>query len=109
MSHTSRQFTKLLKQVSRSFYLTLRILPDAIRPQIGLAYLLARATDTIADTSLVPVDRRLEALRDLKNAIAASATSIQCEALDFGELSAAQEVAGRSGFLRRTHAAGKHR
>lgn len=52
----------LLKDVSRSFYLTLRVLPGRVRPQIGLAYLLARATDTIADTALVPLDRRLAAL-----------------------------------------------
>ena len=32
----------LLKNVSRSFYLTLRVLPGKIRTQIGLAYLLAR-------------------------------------------------------------------
>ena len=46
---------QLLKQTSRSFYLTLRVLPRAVRPQIGLAYLLARTTDTIADTEIVPV------------------------------------------------------
>ena len=57
--------TRLLKQVSRSFYLTLRVLPRAIRPQIGLAYLLARTTDTIADTELIPLEQRLEALRKL--------------------------------------------
>jgi len=34
--------TGLLRDVSRSFYLTMRVLPGAIRPQIGLAYLLAR-------------------------------------------------------------------
>ena len=34
----------LLKGVSRSFYLTLRFLPSGVRPQIGLAYLLARMT-----------------------------------------------------------------
>ena len=56
----------LLRATSRSFYLTLRVLPRAIRPQIGLAYLLARATDTIADTKIVPVERRLEALRALR-------------------------------------------
>jgi len=38
----------LLKATSRSFYLTLRVLPARVRPQIGLAYLLARTTDTIA-------------------------------------------------------------
>ncbi len=59
----------LLKQVSRSFYLTLRVLPASIRTQIGLAYLLARTTDTIADTELVPVDRRMEALQDLRKRI----------------------------------------
>ncbi|WP_175717088.1 phytoene/squalene synthase family protein [Burkholderia anthina] len=57
----------LLKNVSRSFYLTLRVLPDGMREPVGLAYLLARAADTIADTALVAPDRRaalLTALRD---------------------------------------------
>ncbi len=61
--------THLLRDVSRSFYLTLRVLPGAIRPQIGLAYLLARATDTIADTEIVPVADRLAALRALRERI----------------------------------------
>jgi farnesyl-diphosphate farnesyltransferase len=56
----------LLKSVSRSFYLSLAVLPAEVRPAIGLAYLLARAADTIADTRLI--DRRarithLDALR----------------------------------------------
>ncbi len=59
----------LLKDVSRSFYLTLRVLPGRIRPQIGLAYLLARTTDTIADTGLVPVEQRLAALAALRERI----------------------------------------
>ena len=56
----------LLKRVSRSFYLSLAVLPSAVRPTIGLAYLLARAADTIADTRLVERRARithLEALR----------------------------------------------
>src|SRR5215472_16935160 len=56
----------LLRDVSRSFYLTLRVLPARIRPQIGLAYLLARTTDTIADTELLPLDQRLGALEALR-------------------------------------------
>lgn len=64
--------TTLLRDVSRSFYLTLRVLPASIRPQIGLAYLLARATDTIADTGMVPLDQRLAALRRLRAAILAN-------------------------------------
>jgi farnesyl-diphosphate farnesyltransferase len=63
----------LLKQVSRSFYLTLRILPRSIRPQISLAYLLARATDTVADTEIVSVDERLSVLRNLCERILANA------------------------------------
>ena len=59
----------LLRDTSRSFYLTMRILPGAVRPQIGLAYLLARATDTIADTGLVPPEARLRALAELRDRI----------------------------------------
>ena len=45
----NRLLKDVLKGVSRSFYLTLRILPKPLREPIGLAYLLARAADTIAD------------------------------------------------------------
>jgi len=62
---------ELLRDVSRSFYLTLRILPRPIRNQIGLGYLLARATDTIADTGAVSVIERLSALRILRQRILA--------------------------------------
>jgi len=57
----------LLRDVSRSFYLTLRVLPKEIRPQVSLAYLLARATDTIADTKAVPRAKRIYALQQLQN------------------------------------------
>lgn len=53
----------LLRDVSRSFYLTLRVLPRELRPAISLAYLFARASDTIADTKVVPRERRRELLR----------------------------------------------
>lgn len=52
----------LLASVSRSFYLTIRILPAALREPIGLAYLLARASDTIADTADAPAPVRLRHL-----------------------------------------------
>ena len=75
--------TDLLKQTSRSFYLTLRVLPGAIRPQISLAYLLARTADTIADTELLPVGQRLDALSRLRERIQGTSTA----PLNFGELS----------------------
>ena len=59
--------TDLLREVSRSFYLTLWVLPAAVRTPISLAYLLARATDTVADASGVPVEARLDALESLGN------------------------------------------
>ena len=74
--------TSLLRDVSRSFYLTLRVLPARIRPQIGLAYLLARTTDTIADTELVPLEERLRALESLRQRIQGRRE----ERLDFGAL-----------------------
>jgi farnesyl-diphosphate farnesyltransferase len=87
----------LLKQVSRSFYLTLRVLPGAIRPQIALAYLLARAADTIADTRLVPVERRRAALREMRAAIQAVSEGRSAAAPDFGVLAAAQEAPAGQG------------
>lgn len=60
---------ELLKATARSFYLTLRVLPGPVRPQIGLAYLLARTTDTVADTAIIPTGERLAALRKLRGRI----------------------------------------
>jgi len=47
----SPDIDSLLEQTSRSFYLTLKVLPTKIRGQIGLLYLLARLADTIADSA----------------------------------------------------------
>ena len=52
----------VLKGVSRSFYLTIRLLPPKMREPIALGYLLARASDTIADTAAVPPDLREQCL-----------------------------------------------
>ncbi len=85
--------TDLLRSVSRSFHLTLRVLPAAVRPQIGLAYLLARATDTIADTNLVSIERRLEALAALRARILGE----QRDPVNFGEIAAAQPTEAGGG------------
>lgn len=77
--------TGLLAQVSRSFYLTLQVLPRPVRRQISLAYLLARASDTIADTDLVPPAGRREALRRLRERFQGRPCL-----LGLGELAAAQ-------------------
>ncbi|MGD0651036.1 MAG: phytoene/squalene synthase family protein [Verrucomicrobiia bacterium] len=64
--HAQRELIgPLLRDVSRSFYLTLRVLPREIRPQVSLAYLLARASDTIADTKAVAKAERIQRLHQL--------------------------------------------
>lgn len=65
--------TGVLKHVSRSFYLTLRVLPAALRGQVGLAYLFARAADTIADTGVLPRGQRLECLQRFRGLFAGGA------------------------------------
>lgn len=59
-------FRDILKQVSRSFYLTLAVLPAPVSRQVGLAYLFARAADTIADTGQVDRRARMFCLKQLK-------------------------------------------
>jgi farnesyl-diphosphate farnesyltransferase len=56
----------LLKGVSRSFYLSVAVLPAALRPPIGIAYLLARAADSIADTRLIGRRARITHLGALR-------------------------------------------
>jgi farnesyl-diphosphate farnesyltransferase len=48
----------LLRGVSRSFYISIRLLPAPLRRPIAVAYLLARAADTLADTTELPSDER---------------------------------------------------
>ncbi len=67
--------TTLLRGVSRSFYLTLRVLPQPLREPISVAYLLARAADTLADTAVVSADKRCDALRHFRQQLLADAPS----------------------------------
>jgi farnesyl-diphosphate farnesyltransferase len=90
----------LLKQTSRSFYLTLRVLPARVRPQIGLAYLLARTTDTIADTELVPPAQRLDALQKLRERILGQSSA----PLNFGEMAQKQNLSAEKLLLEKTEA-----
>src|SRR5688572_30594106 len=59
----------LLKGVSRSFYISIRLLPSPLRRPISVAYLLARAADTLADTADVPTDERASMLGAWASAI----------------------------------------
>ena len=65
-----RLLGEILKGVSRSFYLTIRVLPSGIRDPVAVAYLLARAADTIADTRALPPTQRLKRLLAFRERIA---------------------------------------
>jgi farnesyl-diphosphate farnesyltransferase len=62
MGFSDAELMDLLKGVSRSFVLTIRALPRGLRRPIGLAYLLARASDTIADTATAGIATRKDCL-----------------------------------------------
>ena len=66
--------TALLRCVSRSFYLSIRFLPAQLREPIALAYLLARATDSVADTTGIASRVRIETLKMLSNGIQGKAS-----------------------------------
>jgi len=61
--------TAILRSVSRSFYLSIRFLPQQLRQPIALAYLLARTTDTVADTPRIPGTVRTETVKMLSDGI----------------------------------------
>jgi len=67
----------LLRRVSRSFYLSLAILPRDVREPIGLAYLLARAADTVADMRLIERTARVAHLTTLRAAYAGESADVE--------------------------------
>ena len=57
---------EILPGVSRSFALSLQVLPASLRRPVGVTYLVARAADTIADTRALAPAARLAALHALR-------------------------------------------
>ena len=82
----ARLLGPVLKGTSRAFYLTLRVLPGSLRTPVGLAYLLARTADTIADTKTASADERLTALLDFRRQVDGPG--------DFGEIEALARSVG---------------
>jgi farnesyl-diphosphate farnesyltransferase len=75
--------TDILKAVSRSFYLTLRLLPSGFREPLSLGYLLARLSDTIADAGTVELAKRRELLGNFR--VMMSAPAKRTEARRFAQ------------------------
>jgi len=77
----------LLRNVSRLFYTTLAVVPADVRDQVGLAYLFARAADTITDTELIDRPMRLGLLHRLQ-------AQFLGEHLDWVQIDAIQRAVG---------------
>ena len=87
---------KLLEGTSRSFYLTLKRLPKSVKGQIGLLYLLARISDTIADSGDSGGEDLLGLLEDYNNKAQGHSDSMP----DFSNLSDVQENPAEGLLLR---------
>ena len=77
MSDRNR-YSEILKETSRAFYLSLAVLPSGAREPLSLAYLLARAADTVADSPTEHTDSRTPVLRRMQ----ASLTDVQVGSWD---------------------------
>ena len=77
----ARLLGPVLKGTSRAFYLTLRILSGNLRTPVGLAYLLARTADTIADTKTTSTQDRLTALLGFRRQVDGPGNVGEIEAL----------------------------
>ncbi len=96
--------TDLLKAVSRTFYLSMHALPPSMRRGVSLGYLLARATDSVADTSAAPAAQRSEVLGQMGQAVcgqlpAADEQELLC--LLQGEMAEAQQNPAERRLLQR--------
>ena len=67
----------LLRVHARTMALSLRLLPPSLREPLGLAYLLARVSDTIADSGRMAAEERVAWLQGIQAGLAKS----PCEAL----------------------------
>jgi len=63
---TMQRIDELLGKTSRTFALSIPLLPQPTRRQMGVAYLLFRVADTFEDAVEWSKDRRIEALRDFE-------------------------------------------
>lgn len=59
----------LLKQNARSLYLSAKILPGDIRKAFYCGYLLCRIADTVADTPIIPSEKRLDIIKHFTQTI----------------------------------------
>ena len=72
----SSELDSILEGTSRSFYLSLKQLPSKIRTQISLLYLLARTSDTIADSEHGSTEFLTSSLDHFEDFVLGSSTEV---------------------------------
>ena len=101
---------RLLPQVSRTFALSIAMLPPTLRDAVGHAYLLCRIVDSIEDDARLPLEQRL-ALFDAFDAVVAGDTTDEdlleraASEAGLGETPAESELCARSGSVLRAYRA----
>ena len=81
---------KLLLDHARTFALTLRLLPPSLREPLSVAYLLARTSDTVADSGRITHERRVALLEELGRALESGDSSCWRPGFKPEELSASE-------------------
>lgn len=66
-----QDISPLLKKVARTFYYSLRYLPNAVREPLAVAYLLARWSDTVVDDAALPFALRQDLFLKFQDSLAA--------------------------------------
>ncbi len=94
----------ILSKVSRSFSLSLSVLPGPLQLPMGLAYLLARASDTIADASHIDPEHRLEHLDHFRSMLETGPRVEHCRKID-GEIGRNLENDAERRLISRLHEA----
>jgi farnesyl-diphosphate farnesyltransferase len=92
VSNPDRALAPLLKSVSRSFDLSIRLLPAGLREPVSVAYLLARAADTLADTAHVATATRSQALATWAAAVDGRLADAPAEVTRMGEAFASMQA-----------------
>jgi farnesyl-diphosphate farnesyltransferase len=62
LARLSGDIKKILKNVSRTLYLSVKILPEPVKASMGMGYLLCRVMDTAVDVPGVPAEDKLAIL-----------------------------------------------
>jgi len=62
----SDDIREVLKKVSRTLYLSIKVLPEPVKSYMGLGYLMCRALDTVVDSPEMSSEEKIEILESFR-------------------------------------------